>query len=141
MKRIIGLVVALAAIVLTMSFSVAPASAAVPEHVTNQVTFPGLNACTGEVELVTIHWDIWIHDDGNGARVLTIKSSVTTSTGWSGGGTETEVATGNDVLINNLSIKTSDGEDGLIMLRGHRKIDLTTGEVVVDDFRMSCRRS
>jgi hypothetical protein len=139
MKRLIGSVVAVAALVL--SVLAAPASAAVPEYVTNQVTHPGVNACTGEFELVTISWDIWIHDDGNGARVLTFKSSVTTSLGWTGGGTETQVATGNDVLINNLAIKTSDGEDGLMMVRAHRKIDLTTGEVVVQDFRMNCRRS
>ena len=138
MKRII-----ISAIVITGALAalVSPAEAAPPERISASATIADVDPCTGDPDDITLHFDVAIHDDGQGATVLTIKSRVETSRGWSGGGTETQLATPNHTAISNLAIRVTNSAGDVAMIKGHRKIDLTTGDVLVDTHRLICVRS
>lgn len=138
MKR---LMLTLAMAVVVLLIGVVPADAAPPEAFDARITISDIDPCSGQPDVIEIHWTIRVHDDGNGATVLTFKSTVTTATGWSGGGTETQVATAGDVLINAVNIRMTDADGGMYRVTGLRKIDLTTGEVIVDSHRLICSRS
>lgn len=51
------------------------------------------------------------------------------------------MAIAGDVLINAVNIRMTDGTGGMYRVTGLRKIDLTTGEVIVDSHRLICVRS
>lgn len=113
-----------------------PASAQKPPKVEASVTFPEVNPCTGEPQMVTLSWVITVHKNQNNS-VATFKTTVETTDGFSGRGTETEVFTG-DKRINSLNIRTTNG-DQVAMVKGQRRIDLATGEVT-NNFRSYCVR-
>ena len=132
-KIIAGLVVAFAMLVALAP----PASAEKPPQIQASATVPDVNACTGENELITLNWTITVHENRRNT-VLTFDTTVTTSLGFYGTGTETQVTTA-DKMLNTLNIRTTNGEQ-VVMVKGHRHIDLTTGEVVSNSFRTICIR-
>lgn len=116
-----------------------PAAAVQPVEFEAGVTFPDVNPCSGEPHDVTLSWDVALRDN-NGATVLTFDTTVTTNDGWSGFGRETEVVNKNR-QINSLSIRVGDGNGSFYMVKGQRRIDVSTGDVTVESLRVDCVRS
>ena len=113
------------------------AGAAPPEQIQASATFPDINPCTGESELITLNWTITLHQNRQN-NVATFKTVVETSSGFYGTGTETQVRTG-DKLLNTMNVRITNG-DQVAMVKGHRMIDLTSGEVVMANQRSRCIR-
>ena len=134
MPRLIASLVATIAILVALS---PQASATKPEQIQASATFSDVNACTGEDELITLNWTITVHENRRNT-VLKFDTTVTTSLGFFGKGTETQVTT-TDKMLNTLNIRTTNGKQ-VVMVKGHRNIDLSTGEVVSDTFRTRCVR-
>ena len=125
----------LLAVFLLITALALPAAADAPTEVEADVTFPAVNACTGEIHIVTLSAHISIHQHNNNS-VATIDTTTETSDGGHGFGTETEVVTKKS-QINTLNIRVSNG-DWIYVVKGHRTIDLAAGEVTFNSLRNSC---
>ncbi|RZV48771.1 MAG: hypothetical protein EX269_00315 [Acidimicrobiales bacterium] len=116
----------------------APAGAEKPPKVQASATFPDVNACTGEDELITLSWTITVHENRRNS-VATFKTVVETTSGFYGTGTETQVITG-EKQLNTFNIRITNGEQ-VATVKGHRRIDLAAGEIVTNNFRSTCVRA
>lgn len=118
---------------------VGPAWADRPAEVTAAVTFGDINPCTSDDHQVTLSWNIRVHHHANN-EVATFKTTVTTSDGGFGRGVETQVVNGT-TASNALNIRVSYANGQWFTVKGHRKVDLDTGEVTMNTFRARCGRA
>lgn len=111
-----------------------------PTEFTDTVAFQDLNPCSQQVHGVTITFHIREHVHSNNV-VAVIESATTTSEGHLGNGTQTLVVTRNGHLrttFNDMVEHPTTREK--FSVKGHMRIDTTTGEVLQDNFRMRCIR-
>ncbi len=132
--------IAMLAVVASLFIGVlaAPAMAVKPVQFVDSVSFPDVNACTGENHTVNLTFNISMRENRNNT-VLTFKTDAETSDGWTGGGSQTVVANSN-VVNDTVNIWARNGEGGAYKVHGRFKVDLNTGEVLVDVTDIDCKR-
>jgi hypothetical protein len=130
--------------VLTLGFSALivaglapPAQADRPTVDNFEVTFPDVNPCTDDIHTVSIRLTLFQHFHGD-RFVEHGESTVTTSTGYSGGGTTTFVMTNKRLVFRSLDLLMSDESGSAIMARLVFVQDLETGAVKVVRSALTC---
>lgn len=98
--------------------------------------FDDVNPCSGLIHTVTMVGTAWIHDlDG---RVLVrMRRTITTSSGFQGRGTNTEVDNGNVLKFTLNDMLTHESGDR-IRAQGLLVVDLSTSTVRVEKFLLAC---
>lgn len=132
--------IALLAVVASLFIGVlaAPAMADKPVGFVDGVSFDDVNACTGEAHTVNLTFNITVRDNNNN-QIVTIKTDAATSDGWYGGGTQT-VVENSRVVNDTLNLWARNGEGGAYKVHGLFKLDLDTGEVLMDVLDIDCRK-
>ena len=132
--------IALLAVVASLFVGVlaVPAMADKPIEFVVGVSFDDVNACTGEAHTVNLTFNITERENKNN-NVVTIKTDVATSDGWTGGGGQTVVENSN-VVNDTLNLWARDGEGGAYKVHGQFKLDLETGDVLMDVLDIDCRK-
>jgi len=116
----------------------APAMAVKPLRFVQEVSFDDTNACTGEDHIVTLTFNIAVRENKNSV-ITTIRTDAATSDGWYGGGTQTVVE--NSRVVNDTAILWArNGEGGAYKVHQRFKLDLDTGEVLMDVLDIDCRK-
>ena len=135
-KRIVG---TLGASALVLAMVAVPAEADPPTVETFEFTFDDVNPCTDEIHTVTITFTVSQHDHGD--RFVGLgETTVSTSTGYSGGGTRTVVESERLVVARGTDILTN--EAGSQILASFVFVeDLAAGTVKVDMFELTCVRA
>lgn len=121
---------------LATMISVAPAAADPPVVSTDSRTFVDLDPCDPPNTDVIMHsWTLKLHEHENNT-VFIFDSTVTTANGYVGDGHETTVSNSNNLLItfNFVTDNPDTGEKARV--KGNIKI--VQGEVVVDNFSLTC---
>ncbi|RXZ73140.1 hypothetical protein [Agromyces albus] len=113
-----------------------PAAADPPTIDDFSETFPDVNPCTGLIHTVTIDHTFFQHHHGDRFIEHGV-SSVTTSSGFEGGGTSTFVETDGAFVFRLLDV-LSDEAGSRIMARAIFIADPVTGAVRVDRFDLKC---
>lgn len=98
--------------------------------------FDDVNPCTGLVHTVTISATFSVHSH-DGMEVVTGKSEVSTSSGFSGQGRSSFVSNGQVERAHILDMLTNDAGDR-IQARGVFVFDVSTGMARVDSFELIC---
>ncbi|MBT2500181.1 hypothetical protein J7E25_13895 [Agromyces sp. ISL-38] len=131
-----GTVGALGASALMVMMLASPAAADPPTLDDFTITFPDLNPCTGETHTVTIELTFFQHDHGDRFIEHGV-SSVTTSSGFEGGGTTTLVETEGAFVFRAVDVLT-DEAGSRIMARTIFIVDPETGAVRVERGDLTC---
>ncbi|MDQ0577639.1 hypothetical protein [Agromyces albus] len=131
-----GTVGALGASALMVMMLASPAAADPPTPDSGLISFPDVNPCTGETHTVTIELTFYQHDHGDGFIERGV-SSVTTSSGFEGGGTSTIVETEGAFVFRLVDV-LSDEAGSRIMARTIFIVDPATGAVRVDRSDLTC---
>lgn len=116
----------------------APAMAVEPIQFVDEVSFPDKNVCTGENHTVNLTFNIALRENRNSV-IVTIRTDVATSDGWYGGGTQT-VVENSRVVNDTLNLWARNDEGGAYKVHARFKVDLDTGEVLVDILDIDCRK-
>jgi hypothetical protein len=127
---------ALGASALMVMMLASPAAADPPTIDEFTITFPDVNPCTGETHTVTIELTFFQHDHGDRFNEHGV-SSVTTSTGFEGGGTSTFVENDGAFVFRLVDV-LSDDAGSRIMARSMFIADPVTGAVRVERFDLRC---
>ena len=133
MKRVLLAVVAAATIALAISVT----AAAHPRFEVNDAfTLTDTDPCTGLEHDVSFELTFLVHDHGGVVSARGVRTLSTTA-GYTGGGTSSYVFNGqvemfraNDLLV--------DGAGNRIMARGLFVFDLSSGDVRIDEFTLTC---
>jgi hypothetical protein len=135
-KRLVG-TLGVSALVVAMLAS--PAEADPPTVDTFDVTFEDVNPCTDEIHTVSITFTVFQHFHGE-RFVGHGETTVSTSTGYSGGGTRTVVESEGLVVARGTDILTNEA-GSRIMASFVFVEDVATGTVKVDMFGLTCVRA
>jgi hypothetical protein len=127
---------ALGASALMVMMLASPAAADPPTLDDFSMTFPDVNPCTGEIHTVTVELTLFQHFHGD-RFVEHGVSTVTTSTGFEGGGTTTLVDTDGAFVFRLLDVLT-DEAGSRIMARTIFIVDPVTGDVRVQSGDLKC---
>jgi len=117
-----------------------PASADKPVQIIESFSFVDLNPCSGEDHVITINVDVSLHSHGE-REVVNIRRTGTTDSGYvmNPGGREHVVNNGN--FVNAWFNETWGNDAGSkIAVKGRFKLDLDTGETLVDKFQLTCAK-
>ncbi len=133
MKRLVIAAPLAASLVLSLA---APAAANPRTEVSDEVTFLDVNPCTGDVHEVTMNvtFLVHFHDRVTVARGV---RRLTTSSGYAGRGTSSYVQNGR-VEMFRFSDRVTDGSGNRIRASGVFVLDLSTGTIRVDRFKVTC---
>lgn len=131
-----GTLGALGASALMVTMLASPAAADPPTTDEFSMTFPDVNPCTGETHTVTIELTVFQHHHGDRFIEHGV-SSVTTSTGFVGGGTTTLVDTDGVFVFRLLDVLT-DEAGSRIMARTLFVVDPATGDARVESGDLRC---
>jgi hypothetical protein len=135
-KRIVG---ALGASALVLAMVAVPAAADPPTVETFEFTFEDVNPCTSEIHTVSITLTVFQHFHGD-RFVGHGETTVSTTTGYSGGGTTTVVESERLVVARGTDILTNEA-GSRIMASFVFVQDLATGTVKVDMSELTCVRA
>ena len=133
MKRVLISALLAASLVLSLA---APAAAHPRTQVSDVETFFDVDPCTGVVHEVTLSVTFLAHTHG-GVVVARGVRSLTTSSGYVGGGTSSFVDNG-QVEMFRLNDLLADGSGNRIRATGVFVTDLSSGTLRVDAFELTC---
>lgn len=129
------LVVALLSVV-ALAFA-APAAADPPTSYTAGDVFPDVNPCTGSAMIVTITFAGSFHE--HGSRVVDhSRRTITTSDGFAGGGADSFVISGGNVLKGTYNDIMTNAAGDRFRAHGVFVLDLETGVARVDKSVLIC---
>ena len=135
MRRLLGTVLLVGMLGLVL---VGPVAANAPTVLPPLVeVFDDIDPCTGEVHTVTITVQITEHVHQGDRIVAQGKSTLTTTAGYIGSGTRTFVDNGQNVVFR-LIDRLTDEDGNRIRVRIVTIFDLTSGELRVDRFGITC---
>ena len=101
-------------------------------------TFEGVNPCTGLEHEITLTFQVREHHHRNN-DVATVKGTASTSDGYDGRASETDVRRRDGLLILHANwMNVNDETGGRYQVRERLHIDTATDEVVVDGFEIRC---
>jgi hypothetical protein len=132
MRLVVGLLS-----VVALAFA-APAAADAPTEFSFLDVFPDVNPCTGAPMTVTLAAMGFFHEHGS-REVAYAKRTITTSDGFSGGGTESFVNNGRVIKFSFADIMTNASGDRF-RARGVFVLDISTDAARVDNFELTCLR-
>jgi hypothetical protein len=114
-------------------------AAGAPVEETASGIFDDVNPCTGLIHTVVVTGTRWLHQD-NGRVIVRIKTSVTTSSGFVGHGTDTAVLNEN---IDKLSVNEIWRHESGDRIRAHLIliIDPVTGLGITSSRSFTCHRA
>jgi hypothetical protein len=115
-----------------------PAAANAPVAIPFYQQFTDLNPCTGLVHTITVTGTLYVQDN-NGAFVLRVDRSISTSSGYEGSGRFTS-ATNSDVMVVMLGDRLVSGSGSVIDAGFHFVVDLSDGSVKQFKGGVTCGR-
>lgn len=133
-RRTIALAASVA--VMLVGLGATPASADAPINFTDSMTYTSVNPCTGVENELTFSLDVSVHVHQNNV-VAHIERSGESSDGYLMTGVETAVETKN-VFRAGYNDQWVDSDGSRFRNRAHITINLNKGEVLVDNFELSC---
>jgi hypothetical protein len=135
MKRLSIGVLAAASVMLV---PVSPAAADPPTPITIEESGDDINVCTGEPQTVTFNVTFFVHDH-HGRDTARGVRTITTTTGFTGGGTSSFVMNDRVLMFRSTDILTNDAGDR-IRAQGVFVVDLRNDTVRVERFELTCLR-
>jgi len=130
----------LSALTVLLATMMAPASADEPvDFPFPPAVFDDSDPCTGEIQTITIFFDVLLHVHKNNFVARVIRTGFTTAGFEMFNGTQLQTQNSNSNIFKDSFVDMWRRDDGLMFqARGNFVLDLDTFEVKVDNFRLKC---